>query len=73
MGEGETPWLLQKEKRRSVKSDVSEVLFPDIGKITCIRFSSLNENLSVASFFTPLNGSTKTKSLMVRDIGKLVY
>ena len=26
--------LLQKEKRRSAKSEVSKVLFPDIGKIT---------------------------------------
>ena len=34
MGESETLSLLQKEKRRSAKSDVSKVLFPDIGKIT---------------------------------------
>ena len=34
VGECETPSLLQKEKRRSAKSDVSKVLFPDIGKIT---------------------------------------
>ena len=34
MGESEAPSLLQKEVRRSAKSDVSKVLFPDIGKIT---------------------------------------
>ena len=28
------PPLLQKKKRRSAKSDVSQVLFPGIGKIT---------------------------------------
>ena len=32
MGETEVPSLLQKEKRRSEKSGVSKVLFPDIGK-----------------------------------------
>ena len=37
VGESETPSLLQKEKRRSAKSDVSNVLFPDIGKITNLR------------------------------------
>ena len=34
MGGSKVPVLLQKEKRRSVKSDVLKVLFPDIGKIT---------------------------------------
>ena len=34
VGECEIPSLLQKENRRSGKSDVSKVLFPDIGKIT---------------------------------------
>ena len=34
VGESEAPSLLQKEKRRSAKSDVSKKLFPDIGKIT---------------------------------------
>ena len=34
VGESGAPSLLQKEKRRSAKSDVSKVLFPDIGKIT---------------------------------------
>ena len=34
MGESEAPSLFQKEKRRSAQSDVSKVLFPDIGKIT---------------------------------------
>ena len=34
VGESEVPSLLQKEKRRSSKSGVSKVLFPDIGKIT---------------------------------------
>ena len=37
MRESETPSLLQKGKRRSAKSDVSNVLFPDIGKITNLR------------------------------------
>ena len=32
--ESEAPSLLQKEKRRSGKPDVSKVLFPDFGKIT---------------------------------------
>ena len=32
VGETEVPSLLQKEKRRSEKSGVSKVLFPDIGK-----------------------------------------
>ena len=32
-GECETPLLLKKKKGRSEKSDVSNVLFPDIGKI----------------------------------------
>ena len=32
--ESEAPSQLQKEKRGSAKSDVSKVLFPDIGKIT---------------------------------------
>ena len=31
--ESGAPSLLQKEKRRSAKSEVSKVLFPDIGKI----------------------------------------
>ena len=34
VGESEAPSLLQKEMPRSVKSDASKVLFPDIGKIT---------------------------------------
>ena len=34
VGESGAPSLLQKEKRRSAKFDVSEVLFPDIGKVT---------------------------------------
>ena len=34
VGGSKVPVLLQKEKRRSVKSDVLKVLFPDIGKIT---------------------------------------
>ena len=34
VGESETPSLLQKEKRRSAKSDVSKVLFPELAKIT---------------------------------------
>ena len=34
VGESGAPSLLQKEKRRSAKSDVSKVLFSDIGKIT---------------------------------------
>ena len=34
VGESEAPSLLQKKKRRSAKSDVLKVLFPDIGKIT---------------------------------------
>ena len=34
VGESKAPSLLQKEKRRSAKSDVLKVLFPDIGKIT---------------------------------------
>ena len=34
VGESEAPLLLQKEKRGSAKSDLSKVLFPDIGKIT---------------------------------------
>ena len=34
VGESGAPSLLQKEKRRSAKSEVSKVLFPDIGKIT---------------------------------------
>ena len=34
MGESRAPSLLQKEKRGSVKSDVSKVLFPGIRKIT---------------------------------------
>ena len=34
MGKGSAPTLFQKENRRSAKSDVSKVLFPDIGKIT---------------------------------------
>ena len=34
VGESGAPSLLQKEKRRSAKFDVSKVLFPDIGKIT---------------------------------------
>ena len=34
VGESEAPSLFQKEKRRSAKSDVSKVIFPDIGKIT---------------------------------------
>ena len=34
VGERGAPSLLQKEKRESAKSDVSKVLFPDIGKIT---------------------------------------
>ena len=33
VGENSPLWFL-KEKRRSAKSDVSKVLFPDIGKIT---------------------------------------
>ena len=32
--ESEAPSPLLKEKRRSAKSDVSKVLFPDIGEIT---------------------------------------
>ena len=32
--ESRAPSLLQREKRRSAKSEVSKVLFPDIGKIT---------------------------------------
>ena len=31
VGESEVPSLLQKEKRGSAKSNVSKVLFPDIG------------------------------------------
>ena len=42
VGECETPSLLQKEKRWSAKSDVSKVLFPDIGKITN-QLSNLSE------------------------------
>ena len=34
LSQSEAPSLLQKEKRRSAKSYNSEVLFPDIGKIT---------------------------------------
>ena len=34
VGESGGPSLLQKEKRRSAKFDISKVLFPDIGKIT---------------------------------------
>ena len=34
MGENGGPSLRQKEKRRSAKSDVSKVSFPDTGKIT---------------------------------------
>ena len=34
VGESSAPLLRQKEKRGSAKSDVSKVLFPDIGKIT---------------------------------------
>ena len=34
VGESGAPSLLQKEKRRPAKSEVSKVLFPDIGKIT---------------------------------------
>ena len=34
VGESGAPSLLQKEKRKSAKFDVSKVLFPDIGKIT---------------------------------------
>ena len=34
VGESGAPSLLQKEKRRSAKFDVSKVLFPDIGKVT---------------------------------------
>ena len=34
LSQSEAPPLLQKEKRRSAKSYNSEVLFPDIGKIT---------------------------------------
>ena len=34
VGEGGAPPLLQKEKRRPAKFDVSKMLFPDIGKIT---------------------------------------
>ena len=34
MGERSAPPPFQKEKRGSAKSDVSKVLFPDIGKIT---------------------------------------
>ena len=34
MGESEGPSQIQKEKRRSAKSDVLKVLFPDMEKIT---------------------------------------
>ena len=34
MGERSAPSPFQKEKRGSAKSDISKVLFPDIGKIT---------------------------------------
>ena len=34
MGERSAPSPFQKEKHWSAKSDVSKVLFPDIGKIT---------------------------------------
>ena len=34
VGENGAPSLLQKEKHRSAKYEVSKVLFPDIGKIT---------------------------------------
>ena len=34
MGERSVPPPFQKEKRGSAKSDISKVLFPDIGKIT---------------------------------------
>ena len=34
VGESSPPSWFLKEKRRSAKSDVSKVLFPDIGKIT---------------------------------------
>ena len=34
VGENSPPSRFLKEKRRSAKSDVSKVLFPDIGKIT---------------------------------------
>ena len=34
MGERSAPSPFQKDKRGSAKSDVSKVLFPDIGKIT---------------------------------------
>ena len=33
MGESSAPSLLQEKKRGSAKSDVSKVLYPDIGKI----------------------------------------
>ena len=36
VGESEALSLLQKEKRRSVKFDVSKVLFPGIGKIITV-------------------------------------
>ena len=34
MEERSAPSPLQNEKRRSIKSDILKVLFPDIGKIT---------------------------------------
>ena len=40
--ESGAPSLLQKEKRRSAKSDVSKVLFPDIGKITNLYLCRTN-------------------------------
>ena len=47
VGESGAPSLFQKEKRRSVKFDVSKVLFPGIGKIItvllCGQYRAVNE------------------------------
>ena len=42
VGENTPPSLFLDEKRRSAKSDVSKVLFPDIGKITNLNVPTID-------------------------------
>ena len=58
VGESGAPSLLQKEKRKSAKFDVSKVLFPDIGKITNLLKGNFYIQLVIAGYF--ITGSVKS-------------
>ena len=68
MGESGLPTLLQKEQRKSVKSDVPKVLFPDIGKITNRRSEQIFFKIGV---FKNLQNSKENTCARVSFLIKL--